>query len=116
MNWKNLVNEGYVIAGSPKTVIERLEALVDGLRVGHLMCGLQMGNMPRDKVLYNTQTFAEKVAPALRHKWGEYEDRWYPSPLPLDDRATPIETPYTGMLQPPLERVPAGSPAGGSGA
>jgi alkanesulfonate monooxygenase SsuD/methylene tetrahydromethanopterin reductase-like flavin-dependent oxidoreductase (luciferase family) len=115
MTWKNLVDNGYVVAGSPSTVIERLEALVDGLRVGHLMCGLQMGSMPRDKVLYNTQMFAEHVMPALRHKWSDWEDRWYPKPLPLGQRATPIDTPYTGQLPPPITapaRTPAGAAAG----
>jgi alkanesulfonate monooxygenase SsuD/methylene tetrahydromethanopterin reductase-like flavin-dependent oxidoreductase (luciferase family) len=103
MTWENLVDAGYVIAGSPATVIEKLNNLVDDLRVGHLMCGLQMGNMPREKALYNTQMFAEKVAPHLRNKWSEYEDKWYPKPLARIDRADPISTPYTGQLQPPLK-------------
>ncbi len=116
MNWKNLVDEGYIIAGSPKTVIERLEALTSDLRVGHLLCGLQMGSMPRDKVLYNTQMFAEKVAPALRNKWSEYEDHWYPKMMPAAERAQPIETPYTGMLRPPLNRGAAMAAAAGGAA
>jgi hypothetical protein len=80
------------------------------------MCGLQMGSMPRDKVLYNTQMFAEKVAPNLRHKWDDWEDRWYPRPIPMEERAVPIDTPYTGQLTPPLSRELAAAPGGGSGA
>jgi hypothetical protein len=115
MSWENLVKEGYVIAGSPQTVIDRLNDLSDNLRIGHLMCGLQMGNMPREKVLYNTQMFAERVAPHLRSKFSEYEDHWYPKMLPQSQRATPIETPYTGRLAAPLPRL-SGVAAGGAGA
>ena len=52
---------------------------------------LQQGNLPRDKTLYNTQMFAERVMPNLRSKFSEYEDKWYPKMLPASERATPIK-------------------------
>ncbi|MCC6381354.1 MAG: LLM class flavin-dependent oxidoreductase [Dehalococcoidia bacterium] len=103
LEWDTLVRLGYVIAGSPDDVCEQLDRLADDLRVGHLMCGLQLGSMPREEVLYNTQLFQEKVAPRLRGKWGEYEDHWAPRPLPESERAAPIATPYVPG-QPPLPR------------
>ncbi len=86
-DWDSLTKAGYVIAGSPAEVAEQLEKLTDDLNVGHLMCGLQIGSMPREKVFYNTKMFAEQVAPLLRDKFSEWEDHWYPKMLPADQRA-----------------------------
>jgi alkanesulfonate monooxygenase SsuD/methylene tetrahydromethanopterin reductase-like flavin-dependent oxidoreductase (luciferase family) len=94
MNWDSLTKAGYVIAGNPDDVAEQLDRLADDLRVGHLMCGLQMGSMPRDEVMYNTQMFAEKVAPKLRNKFSEFEDRWSPKGM-TGTRAVPIEQQFT---------------------
>jgi len=33
--------------------------------------------------------FAEQVAPHLRSKFSEWEDKWYPKMMPMDDRAVP---------------------------
>jgi alkanesulfonate monooxygenase SsuD/methylene tetrahydromethanopterin reductase-like flavin-dependent oxidoreductase (luciferase family) len=90
LDWDGLVREGYVIAGSPSTVAEKLNELADNLHVGHLMLLLQMGSMPREVATYNTQMFAERVAPLLRDKFSEYEDHWYPKALSKDKRAVPI--------------------------
>ena len=46
--------------------------------------------MPRDVVMYNTQMFAERVAPHLRDKWSEFEDKWSPKMMPAANRAAPI--------------------------
>jgi alkanesulfonate monooxygenase SsuD/methylene tetrahydromethanopterin reductase-like flavin-dependent oxidoreductase (luciferase family) len=87
LTWKDFVEQGYVIAGSPDSVAQQLEEVIKGLRVGHLMCLMQIGNMPKEKVLYNTKLFAEKVMPKLRGLWSEYEDRWFIKPLPPEQRA-----------------------------
>jgi alkanesulfonate monooxygenase SsuD/methylene tetrahydromethanopterin reductase-like flavin-dependent oxidoreductase (luciferase family) len=92
LTWKNLTDDAYVVAGSPDTVVEKLTELAENLKIGHLMLLMQIGDMPREKVTYNTTMFAEKVMPRLRHLFDEYEDHWYPKMLPADDRATPRET------------------------
>ena len=89
MTWEDLRKNGYVVAGSPDYVIDQLNHLTDWLNVGHLMLLLQMGSMPKDVVLYNTKMFAEKVMPALRDKFNDFEDHWSPRPLPAIDRAVP---------------------------
>jgi alkanesulfonate monooxygenase SsuD/methylene tetrahydromethanopterin reductase-like flavin-dependent oxidoreductase (luciferase family) len=91
MKWADFVREGYVIAGSPDTVAERMEDVIKGLRVGQLMCLMQIGNMPREKVLYNTKLFADKVMPRLRNVWSGYEDNWWINPLPPEKRAVPAD-------------------------
>ena len=89
LTWDDYVEQGYVIAGSPKTVIEQLRNAVEGLRVGHLMTLLQIGSMPRDLTMKNTELFATQVKPYLEDMWDEYEDRWWPEPVAQPDRATP---------------------------
>ncbi len=81
--WKEMVDGGYVIAGSPETVRQRMEELIKGLRVGNVFCLLQVGDMPKDKCMYSTKLFAEKVMPKLRHFFPEYADdnRFWCKPL-----------------------------------
>jgi len=55
--------------------------------VGHLMLLLQFGNMGKDLAKYNTQLFAERVMPRLRPLFAEWEDRWWPQPMPEPERA-----------------------------
>jgi alkanesulfonate monooxygenase SsuD/methylene tetrahydromethanopterin reductase-like flavin-dependent oxidoreductase (luciferase family) len=80
--WKDYVRDGNIIAGNPESVTEQIRALAGDLRIGHLMCLLQFGNMSREKTLKNTRLFAEQVLPNLRDIWSEYEDRWWIKPLP----------------------------------
>jgi len=89
LTWKQLVDEGYVIAGSPATVRERMEDLIKGLRVGHVFCLLHVGNMPDWKTRYSSKLFAEKVMPHLRNIWPEWQDdnRWWCKPM--EDRLQP---------------------------
>ncbi len=79
--WRDYIEQGYVIAGSPDTVARNLRKAAEGLRVGHLMVLLQIGSMPRDLTMKNTELFATHVMPKVRDMWSEYEDRWWPRPL-----------------------------------
>ncbi|HMG42874.1 MAG TPA: LLM class flavin-dependent oxidoreductase [Acidimicrobiales bacterium] len=79
LTWSEIVDNGYVVAGSAQTVIDRLNDLADVMRVGHLMVLCQYGNMRREVVMENTRRFATEVAPALRPRFEEYEDRWWPT-------------------------------------
>jgi alkanesulfonate monooxygenase SsuD/methylene tetrahydromethanopterin reductase-like flavin-dependent oxidoreductase (luciferase family) len=88
-SWKDLVDQGYIIAGSPKTVRERLTEAVKTLRCGHLMCLLQIGSMPQELVRKSTDLFAREVIPHVRGLWSEYEDKWSPHPISADERAKP---------------------------
>src|SRR6185295_518707 len=69
LRYRDFVEKGYVIAGSPATVRDRLkEEVVKGLRVGNLMVLLQIGSMPHELTLENMDLFARKVLPELRAK------------------------------------------------
>jgi alkanesulfonate monooxygenase SsuD/methylene tetrahydromethanopterin reductase-like flavin-dependent oxidoreductase (luciferase family) len=89
LTWKDLIEQGFVVAGSPATVREQLRELIGSLRVGHLMVLQQFGNMPKHKVLKSTELFGREVLPHLRDLWPKWEDRWYPSGLAAERRARP---------------------------
>ncbi len=78
LGWKDFVDRGYIIAGSPDTVVDRLNDLADTLHVGHLMVLGHFGNMPKETTLYNATRFAQEIAPRLRNRYSEWEDRWWP--------------------------------------
>jgi alkanesulfonate monooxygenase SsuD/methylene tetrahydromethanopterin reductase-like flavin-dependent oxidoreductase (luciferase family) len=79
LTWKAIVDNGFILAGSPKRLIEQLNEMADEMRVGHLMLLLHFGDLKKETVLYNTRRFAQEVAPALRPRFSEWEDRWWPS-------------------------------------
>ncbi|HYM33447.1 MAG TPA: LLM class flavin-dependent oxidoreductase [Candidatus Cybelea sp.] len=82
-DWADIVDQGYVIVGSPDEVAAQLRKVAVDLNVGHLMLLLQYGNMRSDVAKHNTRLFAEKVYPQLRDLFdNEWEDRWWPQPLP----------------------------------
>jgi alkanesulfonate monooxygenase SsuD/methylene tetrahydromethanopterin reductase-like flavin-dependent oxidoreductase (luciferase family) len=82
-----IVDKGYVIIGSPDEVAAQLRKVATDLNVGHLMLLLQFGNMRKDLAQYNTRLFAERVMPQLADVFAEWEDRWWPQPMPNAARA-----------------------------
>ena len=86
--FEEIVSKGYVIVGSPDEVAEQLREVAQSLNVGQLMLLLQFGNMGKDLTLYNTELFAKRVAPQLRGLFeDQWENRWWPAPLPEAERA-----------------------------
>src|SRR2546429_3654366 len=84
LRYRDFVERGYVIAGSPATVRDRLkEEVIDGLRVGNLMVLLQIGSMPHELALENIDRFAREVLPHLRGVWGDagWGNQWWPKRL-----------------------------------
>ncbi len=84
---KQIVDDGYVIVGSPDEVVEQLREVATNLNVGHLMLLLQYGNMGKDLAKYNTKLFADKVMPKLKPLFAEWENKWWPQPMAAAERA-----------------------------
>src|ERR1700692_3698533 len=76
LKWKDFLEQGYVIAGSPKTVRERLREAMKSLNCGHLMMLMQLGSMPPELVTKSTELFARECMPYLRDLWSDHEDKW----------------------------------------
>jgi alkanesulfonate monooxygenase SsuD/methylene tetrahydromethanopterin reductase-like flavin-dependent oxidoreductase (luciferase family) len=91
-----ILENGYIIVGSPDQVADKIRELAKTLHVGHLMTLLQFGNMDKQLTMYNTRLFAEKVMPQLQDLFAnEWEDRWWPKPMP--DHATAVPMQRAGM-------------------
>jgi alkanesulfonate monooxygenase SsuD/methylene tetrahydromethanopterin reductase-like flavin-dependent oxidoreductase (luciferase family) len=81
LTWGEYLDNGYIIAGSPKTVRERLREALEQMRVGHLMVLCQFGSMPPELAKQNSALFGSEVLPFIRDLWSTYEDHWWPKPL-----------------------------------
>jgi alkanesulfonate monooxygenase SsuD/methylene tetrahydromethanopterin reductase-like flavin-dependent oxidoreductase (luciferase family) len=84
LRYRDFVEKGYVIAGSPATVRDRLrEEVIGGHRVGNLMLLVQIGSMPHELTLKNIDLLAAEVLPALRDVWDDegWENHWWPARL-----------------------------------
>ncbi|HEX2174056.1 MAG TPA: LLM class flavin-dependent oxidoreductase [Dehalococcoidia bacterium] len=79
LSWKEYIDQGYVVAGSPATVRDQLREFIKDCRIGQLMLLMHFGNLSKERTLENTQRFAQEVMPHLRDIWPQYEDKWYPS-------------------------------------
>jgi alkanesulfonate monooxygenase SsuD/methylene tetrahydromethanopterin reductase-like flavin-dependent oxidoreductase (luciferase family) len=84
---EHIVENGYVIVGSPDEVTEQVRQVAKDLNVGHLMLLLQFGNLGKEATRYNTKLFAERVLPRTRDLFAEWEDRWWPRPIERAGRA-----------------------------
>src|SRR5690242_13102224 len=74
LSLKNVNEGGHVISGSPETVRQKMEHLAKTLHVGNIFCLMHVGNMPKEKCMYSTKLFAEKVMPKLQNVFPEYKD------------------------------------------
>ncbi len=69
---------GYIIAGSPERVEQRVRELVTELRIGQLITCMHLGNLPEETAAHNNELFGTQVIPKLRDIWADDEDRWTP--------------------------------------
>lgn len=70
--------KGYIIAGTPDRVAERVRELVTELRIGQLITSLHMGDLDEETAAENTHLFGTRVIPQLRDIWADQEDHWTP--------------------------------------
>ena len=80
--WKDYLEQGHIIAGSPATVRDQLKEAIEMLRVGHLMVLLHIGTMPKELTMKNLELFSREVLPTVKDMWSEYEDPWWPAAVP----------------------------------
>src|SRR5213594_1375552 len=66
INWDDLVRET-VAFGSPDTVARKIEAMRDA-GVGHVLCWMNFGGLPQDKIRRSMELFAREVMPHFRDR------------------------------------------------
>ncbi|MDA0365688.1 MAG: LLM class flavin-dependent oxidoreductase [Chloroflexi bacterium] len=71
--------KGYIIAGTPERVRQRIRELATDLRIGQLIPTLHMGNLSEELAAKNTQLFGTEVIPYLRDLWADQPDHWTPA-------------------------------------
>lgn len=72
LTYEELVEGGYVIVGSPQTVIEKYEQLIEDFKIGMVMsAGGHLGTMPHWMVQKNMYLMAEEVIPHFRDPGGK---------------------------------------------
>jgi alkanesulfonate monooxygenase SsuD/methylene tetrahydromethanopterin reductase-like flavin-dependent oxidoreductase (luciferase family) len=82
LTFKDFVERGFVITGSPKSVREQLLDGAKRLRIGHLLALLHFGSMPTELCRKNIDLFCREVLPYMENLWDdEWEDRWWPERL-----------------------------------
>jgi alkanesulfonate monooxygenase SsuD/methylene tetrahydromethanopterin reductase-like flavin-dependent oxidoreductase (luciferase family) len=82
LRYRDFVDRGFLIAGSPATVRDRLLDAARRLRIGHLLVLLHFGSMGHELCLKNIELFCRDVLPHLAGLWDdEWEDRWWPERL-----------------------------------
>jgi alkanesulfonate monooxygenase SsuD/methylene tetrahydromethanopterin reductase-like flavin-dependent oxidoreductase (luciferase family) len=81
--FKDFVENGLVIGGSPATVRDMLAESMKRLRVGNLMLLVHIGSMPHELTLKNIELCAREVLPHLRGIWDDegWENKWWPEKL-----------------------------------
>lgn len=65
-SYEDLLDEGYVVVGSPETVRTRLREMHDELGFGQLIGLFALGDMPHERTLASMELFASRVMPDLR--------------------------------------------------
>ena len=92
-----ILENGYVIIGTPDQVAGKLRQVIHDLRFGQLMLLLQFGNMDKQLAKYNSRLYAEQVMPQLRDVWSGWENHWWPTPMAAADRAAPDPIAYPAL-------------------
>ena len=64
VNWEDLVRET-VAFGSPDTVARKLETMRD-MGIGQILCWMNFGGLPQDKIRRSMELFAREVMPRFR--------------------------------------------------
>jgi alkanesulfonate monooxygenase SsuD/methylene tetrahydromethanopterin reductase-like flavin-dependent oxidoreductase (luciferase family) len=70
---------GFIIAGTPERVRQRIREMALELRVGQLITCMHMGDLSEETAAMNNELFGTQVAPYLRDLWADHEDRWTPA-------------------------------------
>jgi alkanesulfonate monooxygenase SsuD/methylene tetrahydromethanopterin reductase-like flavin-dependent oxidoreductase (luciferase family) len=86
----DMVEQGFVLIGSPDEVADKLREVAISQNVGNLLLMAQFGNMDSDLARYNMELLGKRVKPQLEGIFAnEWEHRWWPKKM--ESRARPAE-------------------------
>lgn len=70
--------KGFIVAGTPERVTQKLREMATTLRTGQFILVPHMGNLAEEVAAKNTDLLGRDVLPHLRDLFSEYEDHWTP--------------------------------------
>lgn len=70
--------KGYIVAGTPERVTQRLREIATDLRIGQLITVPHMGDLDEEVAVNNTKLLGHEVFPRLRDLWADQPDHWTP--------------------------------------
>jgi alkanesulfonate monooxygenase SsuD/methylene tetrahydromethanopterin reductase-like flavin-dependent oxidoreductase (luciferase family) len=68
LTYEEIIDNGMAVVGSPDSVGERFEALIDELGFGQVISLMGVGDMPHYRTVKSMELFATQVMPALRRR------------------------------------------------
>jgi alkanesulfonate monooxygenase SsuD/methylene tetrahydromethanopterin reductase-like flavin-dependent oxidoreductase (luciferase family) len=66
MSYDDVINNGILVVGSPKTVTRMLNEQIEETGTGHFLCWMNFGSLTQQQVLRSEELFAKEVIPQLR--------------------------------------------------
>lgn len=79
-DWEGILDNGYVLIGTPDEVADKIRRMVIELNIGHLMILPQFGNMSSQVAKYNIELFSTKVIPQIKDIFEDkWQDNWWPA-------------------------------------
>jgi alkanesulfonate monooxygenase SsuD/methylene tetrahydromethanopterin reductase-like flavin-dependent oxidoreductase (luciferase family) len=102
MTFEQLIEEKWIVVGSPETVIESLQEFTDELGAGRVVFSGEWGAMPKWMALKNMEIMAEQVIPHFRAPDGK--PVWAREERPAVHTRTEAAAQY-GKPTPPLARL-----------
>ena len=83
VTFREFVDAGVVIVGSPATVREQIADFCGEYGIGNLHAMLGFGSLPKELAFKNIELFSKEVAPHLRGLWAdsEHQHHWWPERL-----------------------------------
>jgi alkanesulfonate monooxygenase SsuD/methylene tetrahydromethanopterin reductase-like flavin-dependent oxidoreductase (luciferase family) len=104
MSFREFVDAGCVIIGSPEKVADEITQITEEYRIGHLLAICGFGSIPRSLARQNITMFAEQVLPRIRDLWPEsrWPNHWWPTRLggvSTDGESTAQSVPIVGGVR-----------------
>jgi hypothetical protein len=82
-NRDDLERGGFVVAGSPETVHQRLSEMLRTVGTGNLLMNCHFGSMDAHTYRESMDLFSHSVLPKLRAEFAHQEAIPYPEPRPV---------------------------------
>lgn len=75
MSYEDVINNGILVVGSPKTVTRMLAEQIEETGTGHVLCWMNFGSLTSKQVMRSEELFATQVMPELRKRYNGRQEK-----------------------------------------